>query len=312
MIAPNTTDVETIVEVVTREVLVALQEARTRQSNPPGTTCKVECAHGLCVKTCFDRVGEVVSAGAERLTSTLGNIPHDLNMAGLIDHTLLKPDATHDQIAQLCFEARKYNFASVCINPTHVKLCAELLKGSPVKVCTVIGFPLGATSPEVKVFEAQNAIQNGASEIDMVINIGALKARDLELVARDIRGVVVASHSANALVKVIIETALLNDEEKVLACLLAKEAGADYVKTSTGFSGGGATVEDITLMRKTVGPNIGVKASGGIRTREDAEKMVAAGASRIGASAGVKILQAGDPAAQAAPAATPATPAKAY
>lgn len=309
MIAPNTTDVETIVEVVTREVLVALQEARMRESNPPGATCKVECAHGLCVKTCFDRVGEVVSAGAERLTSTLGNIPHDLNMAGLIDHTLLKPDATHDQIAQLCFEARKYNFASVCINPTHVKLCAELLKGSPVKVCTVIGFPLGATSPEVKVFETQNAIQNGASEIDMVINIGALKARDLELVARDIRGVVVAGHAAGALVKVIIETALLNEEEKVLACLLAKEAGADYVKTSTGFSGGGATVEDITLMRKTVGPNIGVKASGGIRTREDAEKMVAAGASRIGASAGVKIVQAGETTAQAAP---DASPAKAY
>jgi deoxyribose-phosphate aldolase len=309
MIAPNTTDVETIVEVVTREVLVALQEARTRESNPSGATCKVECAHGLCVKTCFDRVGEVVSAGAERLTSTLGNIPHDLNMAGLIDHTLLKPDATHDQIAQLCFEARKYNFASVCINPTHVKLCAELLKGSPVKVCTVIGFPLGATSPEVKVFETQNAIQNGASEIDMVINIGALKARDLELVARDIRGVVLAGHAANALVKVIIETALLNEEEKVLACLLAKEAEADYVKTSTGFSGGGATVEDITLMRKTVGPNIGVKASGGIRTREDVEKMLAAGASRIGASAGVKIVQAGEAAAQAA---TAAAPAKAY
>ncbi|MBN2256319.1 MAG: deoxyribose-phosphate aldolase, partial [Anaerolineaceae bacterium] len=207
-------------------------------------------------------------------------------MAGLIDHTLLKPDATHDQIAQLCFEARKYNFASVCINPTHVKLCAELLKGSQVKVCTVIGFPLGATSPEVKVFEAQNAIQHGASEIDMVINIGALKARDLELVARDIHGVVTAGHASGALVKVIIETALLTEEEKVMACLLAKEAGADYVKTSTGFSGGGATVEDITLMRQTVGPTIGVKASGGIRTREDAEKMVAAGATRIGASAG--------------------------
>ncbi|MBN2678170.1 MAG: deoxyribose-phosphate aldolase [Anaerolineaceae bacterium] len=215
-------------------------------------------------------------------------------MAGLIDHTLLKPDATHDQIAQLCFEARKYNFASVCINPTHVKLCAELLKGSQVKVCTVIGFPLGATSPEVKVFEAQNAIQHGASEIDMVINIGALKARDLELVARDIHGVVTAGHASGALVKVIIETALLTEEEKVMACLLAKEAGADYVKTSTGFSGGGATVEDITLMRQTVGPTIGVKASGGIRTREDAEKMVAAGATRIGASAGVKIVQAAE------------------
>lgn len=301
MIAPNTTDLETIVEVVAREVLVALEEARTRSANPPGATCKVECSNGLCVKTCFDRVGDVVSAGAERLTSTLGNIPQDLNMAGMIDHTLLKPDATHDQIAQLCFEARKYNFASVCINPTHVKLCAELLKGSQVKVCTVIGFPLGATSTEVKVFETQNAIQNGATEIDMVINIGALKARDLETVARDIRGVVMAGHGAGALVKVIIETSLLNNEEKVLACLLAKEAGADFVKTSTGFSGGGATVDDISLMRKTVGPSLGVKASGGIRTREDAEKMVAAGATRIGASAGVKIVQTGTATPQPTP-----------
>ena len=226
-----------------------------------------------------------------------------------IDHTLLKPDATSDKIAQLCFEARKYHFASVCVNPTHVKLCADLLRGSDVKVCTVIGFPLGATSAEVKAFETQNALDNGATEIDMVLNIGALKAGENELVARDIRGVVEKSHKAGALTKVIIETALLTDEEKVVACLLSKEAGADYVKTSTGFSGGGATVHDIELMRRTVGPNIGVKASGGIHNREEAEALVAAGATRIGASAGVKIIQAGSVEAKTAESAAPS---KAY
>ncbi|MCK4488715.1 MAG: deoxyribose-phosphate aldolase, partial [Anaerolineales bacterium] len=189
----------------------------------------------------------------------------------MIDHTLLKPDATADQIAQLCYEARKYKFASVCINPTHVKLCAELLEGTQVKVCTVIGFPLGASAPEVKAFEAQTAINDGATEIDMVINIGAVKAGDLTLVARDIHEVVKVGHASRAIVKVIIETALLNEEEKVTACLLAKEAGADFVKTSTGFSGGGATVEDINLMRQVVGPTMGVKASGGVRDFEDAQ-----------------------------------------
>jgi deoxyribose-phosphate aldolase len=232
-------------------------------------------------------------------------IPQNLDLAGMIDHTLLKPDATPDQIAQLCFEARKYGFASVCINPTWVELCAELLEGSSVKVCTVIGFPLGATAPEVKVFETNNAIEHGACEIDMVINIGALKARDLDLVARDIRGVVAASHARAAIVKVIIEAALLTDEEKTIACLLSKEAGADFVKTSTGFASGGATVHDVTLMRKAVGAEMGVKAAGGVRTYEDAEKLVKAGATRIGASAGVKIIQgparepAGQPAAKA-------------
>ncbi|RPJ50071.1 MAG: deoxyribose-phosphate aldolase [Methanobacteriota archaeon] len=209
----------------------------------------------------------------------------------MIDHTLLKPDATQQEIAQLCFEARKYGFASVCVNPTWVSLCAELLKGSSVKVCTVIGFPLGATSSETKAFETQNAISQGATEIDMVINIGALKARDLDTVARDIRGVVNAAHPREAIVKVIIETVLLTDEEKTIASLLSKEAGADFVKTSTGFAGGGATVKDVALMRKTVGPQMGVKASGGVRTFEDAENMIKAGATRIGASAGVKIIQ---------------------
>jgi deoxyribose-phosphate aldolase len=285
--------VQTLVEVITREVLVAMEEQEYRRDHPEGETCMAFCSQGLCVKTCFDKVGKVVSAGAERLSSTLGAIPADTNLAGMIDHTLLKPDATRDQIAQLCYEARKYKFASVCINPSHVPLCADLLRGTTVKVCTVIGFPLGATSPDVKVFESQNALKNGATELDMVINIGALKARDLEMVAGDIRGVVKTGHAANALVKVIIETSLITDEEKVIACLLAKEVGADYVKTSTGFSGGGATVEDITLMRQTVGPGMGVKASGGVRTLEDAEKMVKAGATRIGASAGVKIIQSG-------------------
>ncbi len=283
--------VKHLVEVITREVLIALNEDQSRTSQPAGEFCTSECAEGICVDTCFNRVGEVVSAGASRLTSQLGSIPEDPDIASMIDHTLLKPDATADQIAQLCYEARKFHFASVCVNPTHVKLCAELLQGTKVKVCTVIGFPLGASAPEVKTFEAQTALKDGATEIDMVINIGAVKAGDLTLVARDIYEVVKVVHAAGAIVKVIIETALLNDEEKVTACLLSKEAGADFVKTSTGFSGGGATVEDINLMRRVVGPDMGVKASGGVRDFEDARNMVKAGATRLGASAGVKIVQ---------------------
>lgn len=301
--------IETLVEIITREVLLAMMEQEANENAPAGATCVVEVANGVKVKTCFDNAGHVVSAGAERLTSTVGVIPDDVSLAGMIDHTLLKPDATSDKIAQLCFEARKYHFASVCVNPTHVKLCADLLRDSDVKVCTVIGFPLGATSTEVKVFETRNALENGATEIDMVLNIGALKAGESELVAKDIRGVVETAHAAGALVKVIIETALLTDEEKVIACLLTKEAGANYVKTYTGFSGGGATVHDIELMRRTVGPTIGVKASGGIHTHEDAEALVAAGATRIGASAGVKIIQAG--AVELKPAGEPA-PVKGY
>ncbi|MFQ5615961.1 MAG: deoxyribose-phosphate aldolase [Anaerolineales bacterium] len=217
-------------------------------------------------------------------------IPPEQKAAALIDHTLLKPDATPDQIAQLCYEARKYGFASVCVNPTHVELCASLLKNAPVKVCTVIGFPLGATAPDVKAFETQKALNDGATEIDMVINIGALKSKDYDLVAQDIRGVVQTAHARGALVKVILETTLLTREEKIAACLLSKEAGADFVKTSTGFGGGGATVEDVTLMRRVIGPEMGIKASGGVRTFDDTRKMVEAGATRIGASAGVKIV----------------------
>ena len=304
--------VEQIVEIITREVLLALAEEEQKSALPQGLNCRGECAEGLCVKTCFNQVGQVVDAGAERLTSRLGGIPNDLSLAKMIDHTLLKPDATSDQIAQLCYEARKYGFASVCVNPTHVPLCAELLKGTAVKICTVIGFPLGATPPEVKAFEAQTALKQGATELDMVINIGALKAKDLTLVARDIRGVVQVGHDAGVLVKVIIETALLTQEEKVTACLLSKEAGADFVKTSTGFSGGGATVEDITLMRRVVGPEMGIKASGGVKTLEDAQNMIRAGATRIGASAGVKIMQAGQASAAPASASQASAGAKGY
>jgi deoxyribose-phosphate aldolase len=282
--------VRKIVEIVTREVLHAIAEDEHRQTHVHSDQCSKACADGICVKTCFDRVGHVISAGAERVTSSLGGIPEDPSVAKLIDHTLLKPEATPDQIAQLCYEARKYGFASVCVNPGYVKLCADLLKGTEVKVCTVIGFPLGASAPDVKVFETETALRDGATEIDMVINIGALKGRDYTLVARDIAGVVELAHAAGALVKVIIETALLSEEEKVTACLLSKEAGADYVKTSTGFSGGGATVADIALMRRVVGPDMGVKASGGVRDYADAKSLVDAGATRIGASAGVKIV----------------------
>jgi deoxyribose-phosphate aldolase len=287
----DTKVIEQLVEIITHEVLASMLEKREKENVPEGGHCKFTCAESQCVRTCFDRAGNVVNAGAERLSSTIGVIPQNIDLAKIIDHTLLKPDATQEQIAQLCFEARKHGFASVCINPTWVELCAKLLEGSSVKVCTVIGFPLGATSLEVKVFETQVALDHGATEIDMVINVGALKARDLDLVAKDIRGVVIAAHARNAIVKVIIEAILLNDEEKTIACLLSKEAGADYVKTSTGFASGGATVHDVALMRKVVGPEMGVKAAGGVRTYEDAENMIKAGATRIGASAGVKIIQ---------------------
>lgn len=206
-----------------------------------------------------------------------------------IDHTLLKPDASQEQIKTLIEEAKKYDFASVCVNPTWVNFAAQALKATDVKVCTVIGFPLGANTPELKAFETSDAIQNGANEIDMVINIGALKSRNFDLVERDIRAVVEAAKGT--LVKVIIETCLLTDDEKVKACQIAQKAGADFVKTSTGFSTGGATVADVALMRKTVGPDMGVKASGGARSYEDALAFIKAGATRIGASSGVAIME---------------------
>lgn len=212
-----------------------------------------------------------------------------MNVAKMIDHTALKADTKKEQIVVLCQEAKEYGFASVCVNPTWIELAAEMLKGSDVKVCTVIGFPLGANTPETKAFETKDAIEKGATEVDMVINIGALKDKNDELVERDIRAVVEAA-KGKALTKVIIETCLLTEEEKVRACELAVKAGADYVKTSTGFSTGGATIEDIALMRKTVGPEIGVKASGGVRDVQGAKDMIEAGATRIGASSGVSIV----------------------
>jgi deoxyribose-phosphate aldolase len=217
--------------------------------------------------------------------------PTESEFARLIDHTLLKPDATQNEIAKLCAEALQYHFASVCVNPWNVAQAAEILRGSDVKVCTVVGFPLGATLPEVKVFEAQKSIERGAQEIDMVINIGALKSGRLGAVEADIHGVVVASHHGNAICKVIIETCLLTREEKIQASLAAKNAGADFVKTSTGFSTAGATPEDVRLIREAIGPSTGIKAAGGVRTLEDLQNMVAAGATRIGASAGVKIIE---------------------
>lgn len=212
------------------------------------------------------------------------------NYASMIDHTLLKAEATKEQIEKLCAEAKEFGFASVCVNPTWVKYCSELLQNSNVLVCTVIGFPLGANTTAVKVFEAKDAIANGAQEVDMVINIGALKDQNFELVQSDIAAVVEAA-KGSAIVKVIIETCLLTEEEKVKACELSVAAGANFVKTSTGFSTGGATAEDIALMRKTVGPELGVKASGGVRSLEDMQKMVEAGATRIGASSGVAIVK---------------------
>jgi deoxyribose-phosphate aldolase len=236
-----------------------------------------------------------VSTGAERISYSGdgADVPRDL--ARFIDHTLLRPDAAADDIDTLCEEARRFGFAAVCVNPTWVRRCAQNLRGSGVRVASVIGFPFGAGTTEVKALEARRAIRDGAREIDMVINIGALRSGDHDLVRRDIEKVSDACHEAGALCKVIIETALLNDEEKVVASHLARLAKADFVKTSTGFGGGGATVHDVLLMRETVGPKLGVKASGGIRSAEDAREMIAAGATRIGASASVQIVTGGKP-----------------
>jgi len=237
-------------------------------------------------------VKSIINNGAERIAAGIGIGVQltDRQMARMIDHTLLKPDATPDEINKLCREALTYEFASVCINPCYVVMCKDLLKGSRVKVCTVIGFPLGATTTETKRAEAEQALKNGAEEIDMVINIGMLKQGQHEYVFNDINQVVLAAKKNRAICKVIIETALLSDEEKIKACLIAKEAKADFVKTSTGFSKGGATSGDVALMKYVVGSSIGVKASGGIRTTEDAKAMIESGADRIGASASVKIV----------------------
>jgi deoxyribose-phosphate aldolase len=244
-----------------------------------------------CPTFCTADVQRIVDAGAERIGVVLGETATAHDWASLIDHTLLKPEASEADIKKLCDEAAEFGFASVCVNPAWVKRASEHLRGTGVPVCTVIGFPLGATLPDVKAYEARRAIFNGAREVDMVINIGVLKSGDDCAVEDDIRAVSDAAHENGVLCKVIIETALLTDEEKVRACLAAKNAGADFVKTSTGFSKGGATVHDIALMRRTVGAALGVKASGGVKGIDDARAMFEAGATRIGASVGVKIAQ---------------------
>jgi deoxyribose-phosphate aldolase len=240
---------------------------------------------------CRADVERIVDAGASRIGIVLGETATAHDWASLIDHTLLKPEATENDIKKLCNEAIQFGFASVCVNPAWVKKASEFLSGSNVPVCTVIGFPLGATLPDVKAYEARRAIFNGAREVDMVINIGALKSNDDCTVEDDIRAVAEAAHENGILLKVIIETALLTDDEKVRACLASKNAGADFVKTSTGFAKGGATADDVALMRRTVGSALGVKASGGVKGIEDARAMFEAGATRIGASVGVKIAQ---------------------
>ncbi|HST22901.1 MAG TPA: deoxyribose-phosphate aldolase [Blastocatellia bacterium] len=252
-----------------------------------------ECAvyHDECFVKCPDRMQSLIGSGGVRFGLSGPESEAARQVARYIDHTLLKPDATRDEILKICEEGALYGFASVCINPIWVREAACALRGSGVKVCTVIGFPLGANTPDTKSFEARRAIFDGASELDMVINVGALKSGDDDLTLRDIAGVVEVAHEVGYICKVIIETALLTDDEKIRACMLSKEAGADFVKTSTGFSKGGATVADIALMRRVVGGEMGVKASGGVKDLKQAQDMIRAGATRIGASVGVKIIQ---------------------
>lgn len=285
-------------EILARTGRIAALPPRGEGLNIPDLVCP-GCTQ-RCPQTCEHKAKEIVKAGASRLSASDTLTAIDPSIAGLIDHTLLRPEATRDDIIKVCREARKYNFASVCINPYWVPLVAAELAGSPVKVCTVIGFPLGATSTEAKVAETEAALRVGAQEIDMVQNVGALRSGDHDAVKADIAAVVEVTHRAGGIVKVILETALLDDSQKVMACMLAKMAKADFVKTSTGFGPSGATAHDVELMRMTVGPEMGVKASGGIRTLEDVKKMAAAGATRIGASASVKIVEASTGAPQAA------------
>ena len=277
-------DFEQLVEQITDVIYARLNGHADDQAKMCG--CTSECFH-----RCPERMHRVVDAGAARIGLVLGQTASARDWASLIDHTLLKPDATQTEIKHLCEEAAQYRFASVCVNPTWVRVCACHLQGSGVPVCTVIGFPLGATLSDVKAYEARRAIMDGAREVDMVINVGALKSGDDCLVEHDIHSVVEVAHEYDATCKVIIETALLTDDEKVRACQAAKNAEADFVKTSTGFSKGGATVADIALMRRVVGSELGVKASGGVKSIADARAMVEAGATRIGASVGVKIAQ---------------------
>jgi len=277
-------DIELLIEQITDAIVARLNGDGADQAAMCGCTSE-------CFDRCPERMHRVIDAGAARIGLVLGETASAKDWASLIDHTLLKPEASDEDIKRLCEEAARYRFASVCVNPTWVRVAACSLRGSGVPVCTVIGFPLGATLSDVKAYEARRAILDGAQEVDMVINVGALKSGDDCLVEHDIRSVVEVAHEYQATCKVIIETALLNDDEKVRACLAAKKAGADFVKTSTGFAKSGATVADIALMRRTVGAELGVKASGGVKGLEDARKLVEAGATRIGASVGVKIAQ---------------------
>jgi deoxyribose-phosphate aldolase len=301
----NQSQFEEMVRAVTEEVVLYL--GATAKPAPAAAAQDDEICPDCdlnCVQRCARKTRAVVEAGADRISCGPSVIELEAGFAGLIDHTLLKPEASREDIRKLCQEAVKFGFASVCINPWNVPLAAELVRGSNVKVCTVIGFPLGATLPQVKIQEAEEAIKLGAQEVDMVLNIGALKSGQDDVMESDIRGVVQAAHRGGAICKVIFETSLLTVEEKVRAALASKRAGADFVKTSTGFSTGGATAEDVALMRAAVGSEMGVKASGGVRTLDDLKKMVCAGATRIGASASVKIME------QAAAPASPASSGK--
>jgi deoxyribose-phosphate aldolase len=293
----NNGDLERLVEQITDVIVSRLSGDADGQAQMCG------CG-SACFNRCPERMQRVVDAGASRLGLVLGETASARDWAGMIDHTLLKPEATDADIRKLCEEAAAYRFASVCVNPAWVRAASCNLRGAGVAVCTVVGFPLGATLPDVKAYEARRAIFDGASEVDMVINIGALKSGDDCAVEYDVRQVVEAAHEYDVLVKVIIEAALLTDEEKVRACLAAKRAGADFVKTSTGFSKHGATVADVALMRQAVGAGMGVKAAGGVKGLSDARAMLEAGATRIGASVGVKIAQEAS-GAQGASAASP-------
>jgi deoxyribose-phosphate aldolase len=292
----DATELEQLVTQIGDEIVARLETRdRRRFSKAEGLNIPDLVCPGCvqrCAQTCALKTREIVGAGADRISASDRLTKVAADIAGLIDHTLLKPEATREDIVKLCREARKYNFASVCVNPYWVSLAAAELKGSPVKVCTVVGFPVGANATEIKRAEADGAVRAGAQEIDMVINVGALRSGDYEAVKLDIQAVVEVSHRGGAIVKTILETALLDDNQKAVACTLAKMAGADFVKTSTGFGPSGASAHDVALMRKVVGPEMGVKASGGIRSFEDLQKMTQAGASRIGASASVKIVEA--------------------
>jgi deoxyribose-phosphate aldolase len=286
-------ELDQLVAQIGEEILARIGGPRSGKGeglNIPDLVCP-GCTQ-RCAQTCAVKTREIVQAGADRVSASDRLTRIDESIAKLIDHTILRADATRQDVTRVCTEAKKYNFASVCVNAYWVPLVAAELAGTPVKVCTVAGFPLGAMAPEIKRAETEAAVRCGAQEVDMVINIGALKSGDHETVKLDIQAVADAAMRGGAAVKVIIEAALLNDNEKAIACTLAKLAGAEFVKTSTGFGPSGATAHDVALMRMVVGPNIGVKASGGIRTLDDVKKMAAAGATRIGASASVKIIEA--------------------